>query len=300
MVFTKYVPEEGKFGSGIIPADMHKLTKSLAKQFYDIVPDDAKKNMTYHLWYEQLPDNIKNTIQQIKQHQFWNGLCESNTCIFDNVSEMDELYYSKVPSQKKQNIMYGATGNYDLHVDGVMSFPGITFYRVLIGLTDGNDNVETRFPVLQESIYMNKDRYVVFDFDKAHHKVVKHNDKDNYRILLKLHFCVCEKCVKPSKYFYFIEKLYIWYEYFTRYIMQTGTNPETYYQFFLGLLAYLVNHAPFLTNSYLLLAIIVVLLFAFKQKYYAKVFLRILIDVTAIYLVLVLIFWLRYKIWKIR
>ena len=293
MVFTKCNKNQGKFGSGNIPPDLQGVTSSLAKQFHDIIPDEKKANLTYHLWYDELPIHLKDLVNKVKTHPFWNSICESDTCVFDNMSSMDELYYSRVPSKEVRGLLYGATTNYDLHVDGIMSFPGISFYRVLIGLTNGNDNIETNFPILNESVYINKDQYVVFDFDKAHHQVIKHQNNSDYRILLKLHFCVCEKCMNKSLYLTTVEKIYILYEYVTRYIMKTGTNPTTYYQFFWGLIAYLVNHAPWILYLYVIGVVLAIIL-------RTKILVRIIVDVSIVYLLVVFMFWLRYVIYKVR
>jgi hypothetical protein len=94
--------------------------------------------------------------------------------------------------------------------------------------------------------------------------------------------------------------MYVLYEYVTRYIMKTGTNPTTYYQFFWGLFAYVAANAPVVIYMYVLLLILAVVMYAFKQTHFAKILSRIVIDVTITFLVMVSIFWLRYKIWNKR
>lgn len=294
-IFTHYSQEDGHFGTGTIPEDLKQYTESLRVMFYKQVPENKKKEMTYHIWYDQFPDEIKQIVNNIQSHNFWKSLCLGGSqCTFINLSQMDELYYSKAPYKKNKGILYGASTNYDVHVDGIFRFPGIRFYRVLIGLTE-NENVETHFPRLEQSKYINTNDYVIFDFDRAQHKVINHSSDDvKYRILLKLHFCVCDRCTSHnSSYFKMVCNMYIWYEYVTRYIMKTGTNPETYYQFFWGLLAYIFSKKPWIMFIYLFL---IMIYFVTRSTLIGQM----VIYITLIYLVLVVLFWGRFRIFNIR
>lgn len=293
-VFTRHTSQDGSFGVGQIPDDLKAITKELGTTFYEHVPSDKKNNMTYHIWYDQFPTHIKELVNQVQNHPFWRTMCSGNKCVMRNVREMDELYYSKAPPKHTKGIMYGASTNYDTHVDASFRFPGIRFYRVLIGLTDGNQDVETQFVRLGESKFIQKNDYIVFDFDRALHRVVNHGaNPDQYRILLKLHFCVCDECAVESTYFNTICKVYSLYENVTRYIMQTGTEPKTYHQFFWGLLCYIFNVLPSICILYVLL---------FPVYFITRIPLigELIIYITCVYLVLVAIFWLRYKLFQIR
>lgn len=111
----------------------------------------------------------------------------------------------------------------------------------MIGLTPDNKKVETRFLKLGVNHKLQKDDYLVFDFDKAEHQVVNHEvdvekDKKNYRIMLKLHFLVCDDCSTEGLYMKTVKESYILYENITRYFMQTGTDPSTLYEFMVGII----------------------------------------------------------------
>jgi hypothetical protein len=119
------------------------------------------------------------------------------------------------------------------------------------------------------SIQLQENDFIVFDFDKAKHQVVNENDapSNDYRIMLKLHFLVCDSCSTISPYFQLTKQAYILYENITRYCMQTGTDPTTPYEFFIGLLCILGNNYKGL--SVFLLACLFVFLpasFAFKRN----------------------------------
>ena len=244
-IFTKYEESEGHFGVGKVPNDIVQYTSKIHDLFYNTIPKDKLNEKTYHQWFEDFTPEIKSYINKINKNKLWEELCtDGNKCSIVNITEMDELYYSKAPNIKnKDTFLYGATGNFDPHIDGVFSFPGIRLYRVLIGLTPDNEKIETNFLKLDITHKIQKDDYIVFDFDKAIHQVINHSDKDQgkYRIMLKLHYLVCDKCAPNSSYMNFVKQSYITYEYITRYFMQKGTDPRNLYEFFIGVFCMFLN-----------------------------------------------------------
>jgi len=201
--------------------------------------------------------------------------------------------------------LYGASSNYDIHKDCIFNFNGIKFYRIIIGLTDGNNNIITYFNNLNIGHKINSGDYIVFDFDKSTHQVIKDKQKLTPRILLKIHYIVCEKCNYSRNYVEQIKKLYLYYEYVTRYIMKTGTDPETFYQFFMGLgCQYFYTKYMEYIILFIILIIIILLNFLFKikliYKNVSKIIKYILFSFIFIYLFIVLFYWLRYKLIGIK
>ena len=99
-------------------------------------------------------------------------------------------------------------------------------------------------PKLKIGHNLNKGDYILFDFDRTAHQVIKHKESNIPRILLKLHYIVYDNS-NSEEYVKFIKKIYLLYDCITRYIMDTGTDPETFYEFFLGLLChFFVNINP--------------------------------------------------------
>lgn len=246
-VFTQYKESEGNFGVGKVPYDISKDTKELHSLFYNEIPNDKLDAKTYHQWFKDFSPQVKAIVERFQKNEVWQELCTTgSSCSVLNLHEMDELYYSKAPTKKhKDLLLYGATGNFDPHVDGIFNFSGMHFYRVLIGLTPENEKVETRFLKLDINHKIQDNDYIVFDFDKAEHQVVNHETNSTtdgkYRIILKLHFLVCDNCKVDSFYMQSVKQSYIAYETLTRYVMQTGTDPKTPYEFFLGLLCIIGN-----------------------------------------------------------
>jgi hypothetical protein len=268
-IFTQYKESEGNFGIGKVPQDIEADTQKLHQLFYNEIPADKLNAKTYHQWFQDFNPDIKKIVEKIQDNKIWQELCiTGKKCSVLNLHEMDELYYSKAPKSfdKRDDLfLYGATGNYDAHVDGVFNFPGMHFYRVLIGLTPGNKKVETNFLKLDVTHKLQENDYIVFDFDKAQHQVVNKDtsDKadDNYRIMLKLHFLVCEDCSKDSFYMKSVKQSYIAYEYVTRYVMKTGTDPTTPYEFLIGIICMIGN------NYKIILFLFMFLFFALPISY---------------------------------
>ena len=178
-------------------------------------------------------------------------------------------------------------------------------YRVLIGLND-NKNIVTKFTNLGIEKKISKYDYVVFDFSRTTHQVIKETQMiDTPRILLKLHFIVYESNNYSPVYLEFIKRYFIIYDSVTRYLLKTGTDPETFFQFFIGLLCQYF-YIPYI--AYIILFIIgiilVVLNILFKIKIIYKNILRIIKYVLSllilIYLLIVMFYWLRYKLFGIK
>jgi len=297
-IFTYRDEIEGKIGIGKLPSDLLDILEDIRDEYYSLIPN--KDSSTYHTWYNDMPKTIKSKVKQIQNNDFWNKLCDgSDKCIKINANEMDELYYSNPKNNLNKINLYGAASNYDIHKDCVYNFDGIKFYRVIIGLTNGNDNIITYFNNLKVGHKINSGDYIVFDFDKSTHQVIKDKQELTPRILLKLHYIVCENCNYSNEYIENIKKRYLYYEFITRYIMKTGTDPETYYEFFMGLICQYFYTANIEYIILLIYCIIFGILTIFKIKFFYS-FLYTPILLIFIFLIIVLFYWTRYKLLGIR
>ena len=303
-LFTYRDKIEGKVGIGRLPNELQSILDDISKEYYNIIPD--KNASTYHTWYEDMPSHIKSKVEQIQKSDFWNKLCDgSEKCVKISANEMDELYYSNPKNNLDKINLYGASSNYDIHKDCIYNFDGIKFYRIIIGLSDGNDNIITYFKNLNVGHKINFGDYIVFDFDKTTHQVIKDKQKLTPRIMLKIHYIVCENCKYSKWYVKTIQKCYLYYEYITRYIMKTGTDPETFYQFFMGLGCqyFYTKHIEYIL-LFIILIIIIIFKFSFKIKLIYKNIPRIikyvLFSLIFIYLMMVTFYWFRYKLFGIK
>lgn len=152
---------------------------------------------------------------------------------------------------------------------------------------------------------INKNDYIIFDFSRTSHQVIKENQIITPRLLLKIHFIVCDNCNYNRYHINFLKNYFIAYARTTRYILNTGTDPETYYQFFIGILCeYFYNNNIKYIILFIILLIIIILRFLFKIKLIYKNLLKItsyvIISLIIIYLFIVLFYWGRYKLYKIK
>jgi len=309
-LFTSRDDIEGNIGIGKLPSELESILDNISNEFYGIIPD--KNASTYHLWYKDMPTSIKYNVEQIQKSDFWNKICDGNKkCINFNVKEMDELYYSNFKNTE-DNIsthnLYGSSGNIIIHKDchNICSFNKVVLYRILIGLSDSNDNVITRFPEFNMEKKINKSDYVIFDFSRTSHQVIKEDQsKQTPRMLLKLHFIVCENCNYSKTYINFLKVYFINYDKITRYILANGTDPETFYQFFIGL-ACQYFYTPYISNIILFIVIIIIIilkcLFKIKLIYknLSKIIKYVFFSLISIYLLIVIFYWLRYKLLGIK
>jgi len=303
-IFTYRDKTEGKVGIGRLPPDLIHTIKEISDEYYKSIPD--KNVSTYHTWYANMEPFIKEKVEKVQQNKFWYNLCDkTNKCITINAKEMDELYYSNPQNNLKTINLYGANGNYDIHRDCIFNFNGIKFYRVLIGLTDGNNNIITHFTNLNKGHKINSGDYIVFDFDNTTHQVIKEKEELTPRILLKLHYIVCENCQYSKEYVERVKNMYLYYEFITRYIMQTGTDPKTYYQFFWGVVCQLYMYTY---TKYVILLLTGLIVYILRYRYKIKLLYKntgkllkyISLSLFSIYLFIVFLYWGRYKLTGIK
>lgn len=252
-IFFNFEDESyGNISIGKIPFHLHNNTKYIKDNFYKNMSEDSKKKTSYHEWYNDINYNMQKKIDEIINDNFWKkNICYQDKCKLIRIKGMDEIYYANPPKKLNKNL-YGAIGNYGIHTDGLLNFTNIKVYRILIGLTDGNDNM-TYFTDHGYGKPVNKNEYVLFDFDKSRHQVLINNDgnKSKYRLILKLHFLVREDNYSDF-YTNFLVNYYTKYLKLTRYVMENGTNPKTLKGFFYGVLSSIVG-----TNFNILLFIFV-------------------------------------------
>lgn len=309
-LFTYRDDIEGKVGIGKLPNELQSILDNISEEYYNMIPD--KNASTYHTWYNDMSSTIKSNVEKIQKNDFWNKLCDgSKKCVKININEMDELYYSNFKQTSDNTLsknFYGATGNIVIHKDchNICTFNNINLYRIIIGLSDKNDNIITKFTELDIEKKINKNDFIIFDFSRTTHQVIKENQMINTpRLMLKLHFIICENCNYSNIYINFLKNYFINYDIITRYLLKTGTDPENYYQFFIGLGCHYFYY-PY--TQYIILFIIVISIIILKYlfnikliyKNLSKIVKYISISLIFIYLLIVLFYWLRYKLFKIR
>lgn len=286
---------DGNISIGTIPYYLLTDISILSSYYYNKIPDRSKT--THHIYFRELDSFIKPIFNKIQTDVFWN-YCTEPTCIQFPITQMNELYFSN-PKPNFQNInLYGAAANLKPHSDCILFyFYDIHVYRVIIGLSDiPNHDVATHFPNFNITHKIQYGDYISFDFDKTVHQVIKTSNQTTERILMKLHYIVCENC--SSYYISFISLFYRLYYWVARYTEQLGTDPTTFIGFFFGLLW----EYPFYPSTKYGIITIATSIFLFLRKTnhnplqnlrWTMVYLFIL------YLGIVLSFYLRYIVFHI-
>ena len=258
---------DGNMGIGKLPDSMLPYLDDVANEFYNTIPD--KNVSTHHIYYTESPPKIKTKIDLIQNHEFWDQMITTPTSsqlltfsktmppppLIVNrkhlIEEMNEIYYSNPapftsrfqvdsssanPTYFAKRRLYGSAANLIPHRDCILfNFTGVSCYRVLIGLTDGNCDTITHFVNYDLGHKINRGDYIIFDFDKTLHQVIKEGATRTPRILIKLHYIVCPASYSPY-YVWFVSQCYIYYYRIARYTEQLGTDPKTFVGYFWGLI----------------------------------------------------------------
>jgi hypothetical protein len=244
-IFTHRDNIDGNVGIGKLPYYLHETLSNIGKDYINVVTD--KTTTTHHTYYNDLTGILKKNFDTILYDNLWKNICEDPTnCILKPVSEMNEIYYSNPkPNFNKMNL-YGAAANLIPHRDCILyNFDGIDMYRIIIGATNNNNDTITEFINFNLEQKLNRGDYMIFDFDKTLHQVKKIGQMETPRILLKMHFIVCQNCKHNTLYVDFAAFFYKFYYVVARYTEQVGTDPTTFMGFFFGLLWEYPFHAAF-------------------------------------------------------
>ena len=304
-VFTYRDNIEGKVGIGKLPENLNNVLEQMLIEYKNVIPDT--RVTTYHTYYNDLTGSLKSNFDKIQYNPLWNDVCDNtNNCIIQPVFEMNEIYYSNPKPNFKNLNLYGAAANLVPHRDCILyNFNFIRFYRIIIGMTNNNNDTITEFIDLNIEHKINKGDYIIFDFDRTLHQVKKTGEIETPRILLKLHFIVCENCNFSKNYVDFISYLYKYYYYLARYTEQIGTDPTTFIGFFFGIMW----EYPFFPIFKLgIISLTTSILIILNQVYKIKfIYINIrkltyysVLNLSVLYLFIVSFYYLRFILFKIK
>lgn len=286
-------PEEGHLLIGKLPEDMTPRLDSMAASY------DSSMS-AYHISYHDMSADVQQHIAAVgrtlrdRMNQE-SGHVSSMDAVIHHVVDLDSLYISGGPPSTPSNNLYGTTTHYDRHKDSIFHFPGVHLYRALVGLTDGNDAVVTRFCKHGVDKTMGRGDVVIFDYDRTSHQVLcldpRHDLVRVQRKMVKMHLMVCDPACPPL-YVDVVKHVYIWHEYITRKWMTWGTDPQDFSQFFCGLSCELYTVPNLGLYVLLLTCICVAVSWRTCIRGYSVVIL--------LYLMVVFWYWTRYQLYRIR
>jgi hypothetical protein len=302
-LFTHRNETEGKVGIGKVPTELHLILDDISKEYVHKIPD--KSSTTYHTYYHDLTGKLKENFDKIQYDKFWDNISDNNAkCVKQCVIEMNEIYYSNPKPNFEKTNLYGAAANLIPHRDCILyNFNGICFYRIIIGLTDSNNDTSTAFINFNLEHKINRGDYMIFDFDKTLHQVKKTGQQETPRILLKLHFIVCENGEHSENYVKFVALFYKYYYYIARYTEQIGTDPQTFPGFFFGLLWEWPFYSSFKyitlsTYTAIVIGLNVIGDIEFEKKNAGKIVSHSVSGMFLIYLLIVNFYYFRYLIFN--
>lgn len=312
--FTNRHSTDGNVAIGVISSQYLQPLDDIAKQYLELIDD--KTVTTHHTYYTDLlpGSSLYTNFKNIQYAGFWEGLRigsfddpSSFAVIMQHMTEMNEIYYSNPKPNFKDGPLYGAAANLIPHRDCILfRFPGIRVYRAIIGATDGNHDTVTEFITHGVEKRLNKGDYMVFDFDRTLHQVKKTGQTPTPRIILKLHFLALDvRYVKMPWivfmrwYVDFAYLCYVTYYRVARYTEQLGTDPKTPAGFFFGILW----EYPFYPNvcrcvAGLYLGVVGRHTIRLGLTQYGSIAIHSTLDMAAIYLCIVVWFWLSYLVSK--
>jgi hypothetical protein len=294
-----------------VPSELYPELEIMSKLYYEETNESELESSVNHIWYSKSSPELKQAFEKFQNHPFFQKLCgDCKSCKIENVTEMDEIMYSNSSSLKdnsKANY-YGATSNSKRHNDCEPCkyiFRNTHLYRIIIGLSENNEYVITSFPNYNIEKNLNKGDMMGFDFDKTTHEVIKTKEQDTPRLLLKLHFLVCENCKLSDTEFNLIKNFYIHYDKTLRVLTKTGTDPYYLHEFIFGLMC----HYFYYPNIMIILLVYFILSFILIQmmnKYklnvtnVGKIVGKSLVLLVCIHLVISFSYWIRFKITGIK
>ena len=270
--YTHRHPTDGNVAIGTLPSAFTSSLSFLATNYMATLPNAAAT--TDHTYYTDLSGSMRAEFEHIQYAEFWQGLRygafqspASYAAIMRPMEKMNEIYYSNpdprlfqrdpTPCKTYNDIyahimqsflpkfdgtgLYGAAANLIPHRDCILYyFPGIRVYRVIVSATSGNNDTATHFITHNVEKRLNKGDYMVFDFDRTLHQVKKTGKTHCPRILLKLHYLVCDDAYVAmpflETYVRFAAWFYDTYYRVARYTEKIGTDPHTFIGFFFGML----------------------------------------------------------------
>lgn len=157
-----------------------------------------------HWWYYDLNngaleafDRCANSSQILSM--FRSLFSERHYCL-DVIQGMNEVYVTG-PNRKKDDASNSDNVFYTRHVDGPLGFvPFVSVYRCIVGM-DRNMMITTHFPLAKISVNACQGDVLAFDFNREVHYIEnddsKKDESDDYRVVLKLHYCVYPRFLAP-------------------------------------------------------------------------------------------------------
>lgn len=249
-----YFPGAAYFGRvlqcNLVTKDKDCRQKDL-KTIRDWVMETSPPETTSsHWWYRSLKPDVKTAFDRCARapqiFSTFRTLFSERHYAMDLVEGMNEIYVTG-PARQEESANSDQIF-YSRHVDGPLGFiPFVSVYRCIVGM-DRNHVVTTRFPLAGVAVNATEGAVLAFDFNREVHFITRDDSKrsisDDYRVTLKLHYCVYPRVLAPLG--WFMHWLNVRYNTLFRALFLKTIAPSTPYEHFL---AWNVVVNTFLFNS---------------------------------------------------
>ena len=179
--------------SGYIHSSEYKNANNIC-QYIVTNPKLSNLSCTHHEYEENVPENIKESIAQLKYGSVIKCLYEKYPeSQISPITEMNELYISYVDSDGSDKVFETP------HIDGIFYFlPWCKIYRCILAI-QGNKTVSTNFPTINVNKILKTGDFLGFDYNRDIHYIqqIQTGIADTTpRIIIKLHYIVVPKNTK--------------------------------------------------------------------------------------------------------
>lgn len=211
---------------------------------------------TTNILFPELQENLCGIIHQ----PLWTELCPSGSwntsCQVTPVIEMNELYFTHPGYAKQRRYLYGTAVHAEENTDTIFPFPYTRLYRVLIGLSNENNHTYTYFPAWNKGIFLHRGDYVVYDVYRTRRRqrittpclLPSCPPFPRPHFHLAFQFLVYDPSIYSFTMIHYLSRVYLYYNYMTRWIIAIGTDPVAYYEYVMGWLIQLYI-APYVAHT---------------------------------------------------
>ncbi len=165
----------------------HKINDSNKLKEFVLNQNLDKNGYSNHFWYNDLPVNIKNNLNNISEYikEQISNIHKIHSKYIYTIHDMSEIAVTGTKKSNAEKIFF------QRHYDGPFLLYPCKIERVIIAI-QGKDSTHTIFE--DQSISLKTNEGMLFDYDRSPHYITVNKNQDNKskekRILLKLHYYI--------------------------------------------------------------------------------------------------------------
>jgi hypothetical protein len=203
-----------------------------------VMSTNPKETQSSHWWYKSLEGGVKHAFDRCagapQVYSKFRELFSERHYAIDIVTGMNEIYVTG--PTREEEVHNSDHVFYTQHVDGPFGFiPFASVYRCIVGM-DRNMMITTHFPLANLASNACAGDVLAFDFNREVHYITKDDtkraDSDDFRVVLKLHYCVYPRVLAPIG--WLLHFLNVKYNQMFRALFLKTINPNSVYEHFLA------------------------------------------------------------------